>query len=150
MYTELFSGVGADPVSAIDAVFQEDHHDPVFVRGVLFHSVCEHHLIPFFGLVNIGYIPDQGIAGLSKLARALEVLTHRPQVQERLTRQLADAILAALKPKGVVVEMEAEHLCMSMRGVKKPGSRVITTAIRGDFPGSGMDRDTFLTLFRRA
>jgi len=149
MYEELFSGIGLDPVAAIDAVFEEAHQDPVILRDVPFYSFCEHHLLPFFGRAHMAYIPNGKISGLSKLARALEVVSRRPQVQERLTQQLADAIFTALNPKGVVVEVEAEHLCVSMRGVKKPGSRVITTAIRGQFEDSDLDLAAFLDLFRR-
>ena len=149
MYAELFSGIGLDPVEAIDTVFEEGHLDPVVLRNVPFYSVCEHHLLPFFGQAHLAYIPNGKIAGLSKLARALEIATRRPQVQERLTSQVADAVLAALNPKGVIVEVEAEHLCMSMRGVKKPGSRMVTTAVRGDFAGCNFDRDSLLALLRR-
>ena len=149
MYAELFSGIGLDPAAEIDAVFEQSCQDPVILRDVPFYSFCEHHLVPFFGVAHMGYIPNGKISGLSKLARALEVTAHRPQVQERLTHQLADAIFSALNPKGVVVEVEAEHLCMAMRGVNKPGSRVITTAIRGQFEDCDLDRETFLALFRR-
>ena len=149
MYTELFSGIGLDPAAELDAVFEQSLQDPVILRDVPFYSFCEHHLVPFFGVAHIGYIPNGKISGLSKLARALEVTARRPQVQERLTQQVADAIFSALNPKGVVVEVEAEHLCMAMRGVKKPGSRVITTAIRGQFEDCDLDREAFLALFRR-
>lgn len=149
MYAELFSGIGLDPVEAIDTVFEETSQDPIILRDVSFYSVCEHHLLPFFGLAHMAYIPNGKIAGLSKLARALEVVARRPQVQERLTQQLAEAIFTALNPKGLVVEVEAEHLCMSMRGVKKPGSRIITTAVRGRFEDCDLDREAFLALFRR-
>jgi GTP cyclohydrolase I len=149
MYAELFSGIGLDPVEAIDTVFEEEHPDPVVLRNVPFYSVCEHHLLPFFGQAHLAYIPNGKIAGLSKLARALEIAARRPQVQERLTSQVADAVLAALNPKGVIVEVEAEHLCMSMRGVKKPGSRMVTTAVRGDFASCNFDRDSLLALLRR-
>ncbi len=148
MYAELFSGIGIDPVDAIDAVFDEDHHDPVILRNVPFHSMCEHHLLPFFGVAHIGYIPNGRIAGISKLARALDVAARKPQVQERLTSQVADAVLTALVPKGVAVEIEAEHLCVSMRGIRKPGSRVITIATRGNFENCDLDRESLLGLLR--
>ena len=148
MYAELFSGMGADPVDAIDAVFDEDHHDPVVLRNVNFHSMCEHHLLPFFGVAHIGYIPNGRIAGISKLARCLEVAARRPQVQERLTSQVADAIVTALSPKGVVIEIEAEHLCISMRGIRKSGSTVVTTASRGKFENCDLDRDSLLAQLR--
>jgi GTP cyclohydrolase I len=149
MYAELFSGIGLDPAEAIDAVFEEEHHDPVIVRNISFYSVCEHHLLPFFGRAHLAYIPNGRLAGLSKLARSLEVAAHRPQVQERLTGQWADAVFAALTPKGVAVELEAEHLCMSMRGVRKPGSRMHTTAVRGSFQGSVFNQEGLLALLRR-
>jgi GTP cyclohydrolase I len=149
MYAELFSGIGLDPVEAIDALFEVEHSDPVLLRNVPFYSVCEHHLLPFFGQAHLAYIPNGKIAGLSKLARALEIAARRPQVQERLTSQVADAVFAALNPKGVIVEVEAEHLCISMRGVKKPGSRMLTTAVRGNFAGCDFDRDSLLALLRR-
>ena len=133
MYQELFSGVGRDPQDAIDAVFESDSEDPVVLGNVPFYSMCEHHLLPFYGQAHLAYIPNGKIAGLSKLVRALEVASRRLQVQERLTGQVADAIFSALNPHGVVVEFEADHFCMSMRGVQKPGSRVVTTAIRGRF-----------------
>ena len=150
MYQSLFSGIGSDPKSAIDSVFEATSHDPVVLANVPFYSVCEHHLLPFFGLAHLAYIPDGKIAGISKLARALEVVCRQLQVQERLTSQVAEAIYSALNPDGVAVEVEAEHLCMSMRGVQKPGSRVITTAIRGQFKNSTLDRDGLLALLRRS
>ena len=118
MYGELFSGVGVDPRSALDAVFEEDGQrgEAVIIRDVDFFSTCEHHLLPFFGRVHIGYIPDGKIAGVSKLVRALEVVSRRLQVQERMTNQLADAIYDVLQPDGAAVVVEAQHLCMSMRG----------------------------------
>lgn len=149
MYLELLSGVGTDPSEAIDAVFEEEGHDPVVMRDVSFYSICEHHLLPFFGYAHLAYIPSGKIAGLSKLARALDLAARRPQVQERLTAQLADAIVTALNPQGVAVELEAEHLCMSMRGIRKPGSRIITTAVRGPFAECPLDREGLLALLRR-
>jgi len=149
MYAELFSGAGTDPREAIDAIFDADHCDPVVLRNVPFHSICEHHLLPFFGKAQLGYIPDGKIAGLSKLARALDVASRRLQVQERLTGQVADSIFDALGPRGVVVELEAEHLCMSMRGVENPGNRVVTTAVRGKFDGTPLDAQGLLAIMRR-
>jgi GTP cyclohydrolase I len=133
MYEGLFSGIGTNTEEAIDTVFEAESNDPVIVNGLVFYSVCEHHLLPFFGEASLGYVPNGKIAGISKLARALEVAAHRPQVQERLTADVANAIFNVLQPDGVVVELEAEHLCMSMRGVKKPGTRVLTSAARGEF-----------------
>ena len=149
MYQSLFSGVGLDPQTAIDTVFEADSHDPVVLGNIPFYSLCEHHLLPFFGLAHLAYIPNGKIAGLSKLARALDVAARRPQVQERLTGQVADAIFSALEPDGVAVEMDAEHLCMSMRGVQKPGARIITSAVRGRFEICELSREGLLALLRR-
>ena len=150
MYAELFSGMGLNPEQAIDTVFNEQTTDPVVMRHVLFHSVCEHHLLPFFGSVNLAYVPNGKVAGLSKLARAVEVAAKRPQVQERLTMQVADAIYSALEPHVVAVEIDAEHLCMAMRGIKKPGTKVITTAVRGSFEGLDLDKRDLLASLRGA
>lgn len=149
MYRDLLSGTGADPKGEIDAVFESEGHDPVVLSNIPFYSICEHHLLPFFGLAHLAYIPNGKIAGLSKLARALEVASRRLQVQERLTGQVADAIFSVLSPDGVAVEMEAEHLCMSMRGVQKPGHRVVTSAVRGRFECCSLGRDGLVALLRR-
>jgi len=146
MYQGLFSGIGVKTDDAIDTVFEAESQDPVIVRGLAFYSVCEHHLLPFFGEARIGYIPSNKIAGISKLARALELATHRPQVQERLTADVASAIFNVLQADGVVVELEAEHLCMAMRGVKKPGTRVLTSATRGEFKNYPSGREGLITL----
>ena len=131
MYAELFAGVGTDPASEIDAVFSEDvTHDPVMVADLPFYTMCEHHLLPFFGRASLVYVPDRHIAGISKVARALETAARRLQVQERLTAQLADAVMSRVQPLAVACRLEAEHLCMSMRGIQKPGHRVVTTAVR--------------------
>lgn len=131
MYAELFAGVGRNPADEIDAVFTEDvAADPVLVRDLQFYSMCEHHLLPFFGNARLVYLPDRHIAGISKIARALDLAARRLQVQERLTAQLADAVLERVRPLAVACRLEAEHLCMSMRGVQKPGHRVVTTAVR--------------------
>ena len=148
MYAELFSGMGLNPEQAIDTVFNEQTTDPVVMRHVLFHSVCEHHLLPFFGSVNLAYVPNGKVAGLSKLARAVEVAAKRPQVQERLTMQVADAIYSVLEPHVVAVEIDAEHLCMAMRGIKQPGTKVITTAVRGSFEGLDLDKRDLLASLR--
>ena len=147
MYQSLFAGVGACAASAIDAVFEAESGDPVVLRHLSFYSICEHHLLPFFGEARIGYVPRQRIAGVSKLGRALEVAAARPQVQERLTAEVADAINDVLQPAIVVVELEAEHLCMSMRGIRKPGARMLTTAVRETSPGKDV-RETLLNLMR--
>jgi len=146
MYESLFSGIGVSAEGEIDTVFEAESHDPVVVNGLVFYSMCEHHLLPFFGEARLGYVPNGRIAGISKLARALEVAAHRPQVQERLTADVADAIFNVLQPDGVVVELEAEHLCMAMRGVKKPGARVLTSAVRGDFKNYPSGREGLLAL----
>ena len=134
MYQELFSAIGVDASKEITCVFHEDIDDPIIVRDIHFSSVCEHHLVPFFGMAQIAYIPENGcITGLSKLARVVELTARRPQVQERMTNEIADALVSGLNPRGVAVILEAEHLCMSMRGVKKPGAKTITQAVRGVF-----------------
>ncbi len=148
MFADLVGGLDADPSEAIDAVFETDSQDPVVLKGLRFYSICEHHLLPFFGEARLGYIPNGKIAGLSKLARALDLASRRLQVQERLTGQVADSICKALDPKGVVVELEAEHLCMSMRGIEKPGNRVVTTAVRGDFKNCPVDPQGLLSTMR--
>ena len=146
MYENLFSGIGIKTEDAIDTVFEAESQDPVVVRGLVFYSVCEHHLLPFFGEARVGYVPGGKIAGISKLARALEVAAHRPQVQERLTADVANAIFNVLQPEGVVVELEAEHLCMAMRGVKKPGTKVLTSVTRGEFKNYQLGREGLLSL----
>ena len=150
MYAEIFSGIGLDPRAALDTVFEEEVHDQdiVIVRDLPFFSMCEHHLLPFFGRAHVGYLPDGKIAGASKLARALEVVARRPQLQERMTGQLADAVHDVLRPDGAAVVVEAEHLCMSMRGVKKNGSLIVTSATRGQFDKRGISKASFLALLQ--
>jgi GTP cyclohydrolase I len=135
MYEELFAGVDEDPESYLTVTFAAEHDEMVMVRDIPFASLCEHHMIPFMGKVHVGYIPgeDGRITGLSKLARLVDVYAHRLQVQERMTTQIADTMEKVLAPRGVLVVVEAEHLCMSMRGVKKPGTLTITSAVRGLF-----------------
>ncbi|MTB73191.1 GTP cyclohydrolase I FolE [Arsenicicoccus sp. MKL-02] len=132
-YDEMFSGIGQDPGSVLDAVFEIGHSELILVRDIEVYSTCEHHLVPFHGVAHVGYIPgkDGRVTGLSKLARLVDVYARRPQVQERLTTQVADALVQHLHPGGAIVVLECEHLCMSMRGVRKPGSRTITSAVRG-------------------
>ena len=151
MYSELFSGVDKDPLDELDVVFEADHDEMIMVRDIPLFSVCEHHLIPFFGRAHVAYIPNvEGqITGLSKLARLVDVLSRRPQVQERLTTQIADSIENALKPRGVFVVIEAEHLCMSMRGVRKPGSQTVTSAVRGQFRDNDATRAEAMGLIAR-
>jgi len=136
MYEELFEGLQAeDPADELDAVFEANHDEMIMVKDIPLGSMCEHHLIPFIGQAHVAYIPNESgqITGLSKLVRLVDVLSKRPQVQERLTTQIADAIESALAPRGVLVVIEAEHLCMSMRGVRKPGSKTVTSSVRGLF-----------------
>ena len=146
MYQELFWGLHQDPVEVLGTQFEADHQEMVVMKDTPFYSLCEHHLLPFFGTVHVGYIPQGRVVGISKLARALEILVRRPQLQERLTTQLADAVMTALEPDGVAVVVQAEHMCMTMRGVKKPGSLIVTSAIRGRFRRSPVTRQEFLGL----
>lgn len=134
MYEELFSGINEDPSEHFSVIFSEDHEELVLVKDIPFFSICEHHLVPFFGKAHVGYIPRGGrVTGLSKLARAVETVSRRPQLQERITKTVADAIMDKLAPHGVVVVLEAEHMCMTIRGVKKPGAKTVTSAVRGIF-----------------
>lgn len=132
-YREMFGGLHQRPEDVLTTTFDLGHDELVLVRDITLFSNCEHHLVPFFGVAHVGYIPgeDGRITGLSKLARLVDVLSHRPQVQERLTTQIADALIDALEPRGVIVVLEAEHLCMTVRGVRKPGAKTITSAVRG-------------------
>jgi len=148
MYAELFVGLEQDPVEELSTTFDEKHQEMVILRDIPFYSMCEHHFLPFFGVAHVGYIPNNKVAGISKIARAVEVIARRPQLQERLTTQVADAIMKALQPKGVGVVTQAEHLCMTMRGVKKPGSNVIASAMRGIFRSEESTRAEFLSLVR--
>ena len=146
-YAELFSGVGEDPSELLTVGFdEEDHHEMVVLRDNPFHSTCEHHLLPFQGVAHIGYIPDGRIVGISKLARLVEVLARRPQVQERFTSQVADQLMGGLRAKGAAVVIEATHLCMTMRGIRKPGSRMVTSATRGLFRDDPRTRNEFFAL----
>ena len=146
MYCELFSGLSSDPVEVLRSGFQEEREDMVVLRDIPFYSLCEHHFLPFYGLVHIGYIPSGRVVGASKMGRVVEILAKRPQLQERLTTQIADTIVEALEPQGVAVVIQAEHLCMTMRGIKKPGSNIVTSANRGIFRRSPLTRSEFLSL----
>jgi GTP cyclohydrolase I len=131
-YAEAFEGLHRDPADDLDAFFGEEHyHEMVMVREIPFDSLCEHHFLPFHGKAHVAYIPDGKVTGLSKLARVVEGFAHRPQMQERLTAQVADALMKRLAPMGVIVVIEAEHLCMAMRGIRKPGAITVTSAVRG-------------------
>ena len=146
MYAEFFSGLEQDPAEVLATGFEEGHNEMVILKDMPFFSICEHHLLPFYGMATIGYIPNGRIVGASKLARAMEILARRPQLQERLTDQLADTILAVLQPQGVGVFLSAEHMCMSLRGVKKPGAKILTTANRGTFRTQDATRREFYAL----
>ena len=148
MYAELFEGLRIDPKELLSVGFEVEHDEMVILKDIPFYSVCEHHFMPFHGVAAIGYIPDGRIVGLSKLARLVDAYAHRPQVQEQLTGQIADTLMDALRPNGVAVVIEAEHLCMTARGVKKPGSRMVTSATRGTFRKSEVTRAEFLLLVR--
>ena len=150
MYAELFAGINVDPREELKVGYEQGHREMVIVRDVHFYSMCEHHLLPFFGVVHVGYIPDASgrIVGISKLARVIEIIARRPQVQERLTTEIADVIMEGLKPSGVAVVVQAEHMCMMMRGVKKPGSNIITSAIRGIFLKKADSRAEFFSLIQ--
>ncbi|WP_366139822.1 GTP cyclohydrolase I FolE [uncultured Modestobacter sp.] len=147
-YGETFAGLGQNPYDVLATTFDEDHDELVLVKDIPMYSTCEHHLVPFHGRAHVGYIPgaDGRVTGLSKLARLVEVYARRPQVQERMTRQIADALFEVLKPQGVIVVVEAEHLCMAMRGVRKPGSTTITSAVRGIFRESPATRSEAMGL----
>ena len=148
MYAELFSGIGKDPEQELAIGFEEGHREMVVVKDIPFYSMCEHHLLPFYGVVHVGYIPNTSgrVVGVSKLARVVEIVAQRPQLQERMTTQIAEAIVEALQPDGVAVVMQAEHLCMTMRGIKKPGSNIVTSANRGLFRRKAATRAEFLSL----
>ena len=150
MYEEIFSGIKQDPEKELEVILEQKHHEIILLRGIPLYSVCEHHFLPFTGRVNIAYIPKNGrVTGLSKLARVVDVLSRRPQVQERLTTQIAEIIMGKLNPLGVMVVIEAEHLCMSMRGVRKPGVMTVTSAVRGIFKENQKTRSEALALMKR-
>lgn len=152
MYEEVFSGVGKNAGEVITVTFAENHDEMVLVKDIPLYSICEHHLMPFIGKAHVAYIPgkDGQITGISKLARVVDILSRRPQVQERLTTLVADNLVAALKPRGVMVIIEAEHLCMSMRGINKPGSITVTSAVRGIFKNNVASRQEMLSLVRKS
>ena len=148
MYEELFVGLQQDPREVLSTSFQESHREMVILKNIPFYSLCEHHFLPFHGQAHVGYVPKGRIVGASKIARVVDILARRPQMQERLTGQVADAITEGLSPDGVAVVIEAEHLCMTMRGVQKPGTTLITSAIRGAFRRRAVTRSEFLALVR--
>lgn len=148
MYEEIFSGMDADGSEELSRVFQVDADEIVLERDITFYSMCEHHMLPFFGKVHVAYVPDGRVAGLSKLARTVEIYARRLQLQERMTGQIADAVMEFLAPRGVMVVAEAEHMCMTMRGVKKPGSRTVTIATRGVFAEDSLMQERFFKMLR--
>lgn len=149
-YEEIFAGLHQDPSEVLTKTFNEDHRELVLVRDIPVYSTCEHHLVPFYGKAHIGYIPGTSgkVTGLSKLARLVDLYAKRPQVQERLTKQVADAMVKRLQPQAVIVVIECEHLCMAMRGIRKPGATTTTSAVRGGFQTNPASRAEVLSLIR--
>jgi len=149
MYEEIFSGIDKDPARELEVILEQRHDEIILLKGIPLYSICEHHLLPFAGRAHIAYIPKQGrVTGLSKLARVVDILSKRPQVQERLTTQIADIIMSKLKPQGCMVVIEAEHMCMSLRGVKKPGTLTVTSVVRGIFKKNEKTRAETLSLIK--
>ena len=150
-FAEICGGLQEEPAEQLNKTFEVDHDEVIVVRDITFYSICEHHLVPFFGRAHVGYLPKRNgrITGLSKLARLVDGYAKRPQVQERLTSQIANAIEEKLKPRGVAVVLEAEHMCMSMRGIKKPGSQTVTSSMRGLFRENASSRAEVLRLILR-
>lgn len=150
-YREMFAGMFTDPDDVLGRTFDEGHDELVLVKDIPMYSTCEHHLVPFHGIANVGYIPnrDGRVTGLSKLARLVDLYAKRPQVQERLTSQIADALVRRLEPRGAIVVIDAEHLCMAMRGIRKPGATTTTSAVRGLFKTSASSRAEALELMKR-
>lgn len=144
---EIYAGVGVNPKAVVKPLISQDHDEIVLVKDIPFYSICEHHLLPFIGKAHLAYLPEAGrVSGISKLARVVDILSKRPQVQERLSTQIAETIMQALKPKGVLVIIEAEHLCMTMRGVRKPGSKIVTSVVRGIFRRNSATRAEAMSL----
>lgn len=150
MYAELFVGLGVDPREELSVGYELGHREMVLMRDIPFYSMCEHHLLPFYGVAHVGYIPgtDGRVVGISKLARVVEIVSKRPQIQERMTTDVADAIVDGLQPAGVAVVIKGEHMCMIMRGIKKPGSSIITSALRGNFRSKVETRNEFFSLLQ--
>ena len=148
MYGEIFAGLYIDPLTHLQTQFDEGHDEMVILRDIPFYSMCEHHFVPFHGVAHVGYIPEGKVVGLSKLARVVDGFAKRPQLQERLTCQIADAIMTVLQPDGAAVVVECEHLCMTMRGVRKAGAKMVTSAVRGQFKRNALTRAEFLALVK--
>ena len=145
MYAEVLAGRGVDPARHLEVTFAEDHHEMVVVKDIPFESLCEHHMLPFFGKAHVAYVPNGRIVGLSKIARVVEEYARRLQVQERLSSQVADLLMERLEPQGVGVVMEATHTCMTMRGIRKPGAAMVTSAVRGTFKTRRATRSEFMS-----
>ncbi len=148
MYEEIYGGMDESAEEHLSRVFSVEHDEMVVEKDIVFYSTCEHHLMPFYGKTHVAYIPDGKVVGLSKLARTVEVFARRPQIQEQMTGQIADAIMEYLAPKGVMVMVEAEHMCMTMRGVKKPGSKTVSIAVRGSFEENELLQNRFFQMVR--
>ena len=148
MCGQIYGGLYENPAEHLKKQFHADSNNMVLEKGITFYSVCEHHLLPFYGKAHVAYIPDGHVAGLSKLARTVEVFARRPQIQENMTAQIADALEKYLSPKGVMVMIEAEHMCMTMRGVQKPGTKTVTSIVRGVFASDLSLQQTFLQMVR--
>ncbi len=149
MYEEIFDGMGRDASEPLAKTFSVEKNEMVLEKDITFYSTCEHHFMPFYGKAHVAYLPDGKVVGLSKLARTVEIYARRPQLQEQLTAQIADALMEFLKPQGVMVALEAEHTCMTMRGVKKPGSKTITFAARGTFAENDKLQERFFSLLKQ-
>jgi len=150
MYAELFMGMNVDPKEELKVGFEEGHREMIILRDIPFYSMCEHHLLPFYGVTHVGYIPNANgrVVGASKVARVVEIVARRLQLQERMTSQIADAIVDGINPEGVAVVIQAEHLCMVMRGIEKPGSAIVTSAVRGIFRRQSKTRAEFFSLLQ--
>ncbi|HOO28732.1 MAG TPA: GTP cyclohydrolase I FolE [Lachnospiraceae bacterium] len=146
MYEEIFGGLTENPKAYLEKTFQAENNEMIVEKDIIFYSVCEHHLMPFYGSAHIAYVPDGKVVGLSKLARTVDVYAKRPQIQEKMTAQIADALMEYLQPKGVMVMLTAEHLCMTMRGIRKPGSKTVTVVTRGVFEKNRELKDEFFQM----
>ena len=146
MYEEIFGGLNKSPKEFLEVTFSADNNEMVIEKDITFYSMCEHHLLPFYGKAHVAYIPDGKVVGISKLARTVDLIARKPQIQEKMTAEIADALMEYLKPKGALVMIEAEHMCMTMRGIKKPGSQTVTMATRGMFENNKDLRDEFFDL----
>ncbi len=150
MYKEIFSGLDADPIKELAVGFELGHHEMILLKDIPFYSMCEHHMLPFYGVAHVAYIPNEEgrVVGISKIARVVDIIARKPQIQERMVSEIADAINDGLKPLGVAVVVQAEHMCMIMRGIKKPGTSVITSALRGAFKNNPTTRAEFMSLIQ--